>query len=88
MDVGQPGRPASIESSAEVARGGRETVTLVRWGLACNILGTVFVGFSSFFGLAAGWGGSIVWNSRLGRLMYWLGWGLMFFGFIVQFIAS
>ena len=56
------------------------------WGLALNFSGTVLLGIAGA-GLAAGYGGAIVWKNALWHVSWWLGWLLLALGFALQLIA-
>jgi hypothetical protein len=58
------------------------------WGLALNFIGTVLLGFATYKGLAAGYGGPIVWQSSWWRAAWFLGWVLLALGFALQWFAA
>lgn len=57
----------------------------VRIGLLLNFIGAVLLGLSMQFGVAAGWFGPIVSKNWIWKLTNFLGWGLLAFGFLIQF---
>lgn len=66
----------------------RHRTPLVILGLLSDFLGAVVVGFSGYFGLAAGFGGSILWESPHWRNLWWVGWALLALGFLLQLLAA
>jgi hypothetical protein len=56
-------------------------------GLALNFVGAVLLGVSSQFGLAAGFGGPIVWKKTYWGWINVVGWSLLAIGFLIQFIT-
>ena len=60
---------------------------LSRLGLNLDFGGTLMVGFASYFGLAAGFGGPIVWTTMGWKITYFLGWVCLAVGFLLQRIA-
>ena len=61
--------------------------TLVKLGLASDFVGAVMVSFSGYFGLAAGFGGPIVWENKLWRGLWWFGWAFFAMGLFLQWVA-
>ena len=59
-----------------------------RWGLALNFIGSVLVGLAGYFGLAAGYGGAIVWLHPLWAWAWRFGWFLLAAGFAVQWWST
>jgi hypothetical protein len=59
-------------------------MNLAQIGLALNFVGAVFIGLSSQIGLAAGFGGPIVWKAWSWRVGNVLGWVLLSVGFLLQ----
>lgn len=57
-------------------------------GLLVNFVGATLLGISSQFGLAAGWGGLIVWKKLPWKWANILGWILLAVGFLIQLTAS
>jgi len=60
---------------------------MARWGLSLNFLGSIAVGLSAYKGLAAGFGGPIVWTSSFYRVAWIVGWVLNALGFLLQLLA-
>jgi hypothetical protein len=59
-------------------------MTWAKVGLILNAVGGAVVALTGYWGLAAGWGGRIVWASTLCRWSWWLGWALLVLGFALQ----
>ena len=57
-------------------------------GLALSFVGTVIVGVAGYWGLAAGYGGPIVWVSPSWRIAWLLGWSLLAIGFFLQLVGE
>jgi len=69
--------------------GGRvKAMSLIRMGLGLNLVGSIVVAAAGYFGLAAGFGGPIVWVSVWWTSLWWLGWVLVVAGFALQFYAA
>jgi len=58
------------------------------WGLGLNFIGAVLLGIAGVAGLAAGYGGPIVWKNAWWHASWWLGWLLLALGFALQWIAG
>jgi hypothetical protein len=58
------------------------------WGLSLNFVGTLVVGIAGYRGLSSGWDGGIVWASPTWGFLWFLGWGLLAFGFAMQWFAA
>ena len=59
-------------------------MTCAKFGLILNAIGGAMVAVTGYKGLAAGFGGPIVWTSSLWHCLWWLGWVLLVVGFVFQ----
>lgn len=57
-------------------------------GLDMNFVGSVMIGLGSYFGIAAGFGGPLVWSSTFWKVVFFVGWFLMASGFLFQRLAA
>jgi len=70
-----------------LAEGKVARMNIVRLGLGLNFIGTLVVAAAGYFGLAAGFGGPIVWVNMLWPIAWWLGWLLVAAGFLLQWFG-
>lgn len=58
-----------------------------KWGLVLNFAGGCILAASGLYGVDAGWGGGIVWNTSCWKWVQFLGWILLSLGFAFQFVG-
>ena len=62
-------------------------MSLTQWGLLLNFVGSALVGLAAYFGIVSGFG-ALVWKPRWLEVVFWVGWILLTFGFLLQLWAS
>ena len=60
---------------------------MARLAVACNFVGALVVAVAGYFGLAAGYGGPILWSDWRWCATWWGGWALLAIGFGLQWFA-